>query len=314
MALEAAARRMPSGGVPWPAGLGGADMNAEPKASGLSLTVADGVATVTIAYPPFNLVGGPLFVDLAALLDRFVADDSIRVVVLQSGIPGVFCLHGDVLLVESLVEQLQHGGADALLARSAPAHALLDRLAGLPQITIAKIAGLCRGGGLEFALACDMRFAAEGITRIGQPETALGIIPGGGGLTRLPRLIGAARALEVIVGTADLSAADAERLGLINRAVAPEGLDAHVGALARHIADLPAYAVAAAKRAVQAAVGPLDYGPEVEAFATTMGHADTPRLLRGMLAAGMQRSLEDELDFDALTAEGRRLARLGERG
>jgi enoyl-CoA hydratase/carnithine racemase len=136
-------------------------------------------------------------------------------------------------------------------------------------------------------------------------------VPGAGGTTRLPRLLGTARALEVLVGSADLSAEAAERLGLINRALAPDALDVYVDALARHIADQPAYALAAVKRAVYAAA-PLDYEPEMAATAATMGHPDTPAILRGMLAAGMQRSLDDEWDLDAVTAEGRRIARSGQ--
>jgi enoyl-CoA hydratase/carnithine racemase len=278
---------------------------------GLSLSVADSVATLILNYPPFNLVGGPMLADLAALQQRIAADAEIRVIVIESAIPGVFCLHGDATRVGDLVDLLQAGaGVEAVRKRVTPLHEITGRFAAMPQIVIAKIAGLCRGGGQELALACDMRFAATGVTRMGQPEVGMGIIPGGGGTTRLPRMIGAARALEVIVGGADLTAEDAERLGIINRALPPDELDAHVDRLARHIADQPAYAVAAAKQAVYANLPPLDFEPEIQASAVTMGHPDTPGIVAGVLAAGMQRSLEDEWNIDALTAEGRRLARL----
>lgn len=280
------------------------------QGSGLTLHAADGVATLTIDYPPFNLVSGPLIGDLARAQARIEGDASIGVVILQSAIPGVFCLHGDVAGVGSMVSFMQQGGGlDAAMPRMAPLHAILGRFATMPQIVIAKIAGLCRGGGQEIALACDLRFAASGITRMGQPEVAMGIIPGAGGATRLPHLIGKARALEVLVGSADLSAEDAERLGIVNRALPADQLDAYVDCLARHIADQPRYAVAAAKRVVQAACPPLDFVPEMEGSAMAMGHPDTPAYIEGMLAAGMQRSLADEWDIDALTAEGRRLAR-----
>jgi enoyl-CoA hydratase/carnithine racemase len=277
---------------------------------GLSLEVRDGVGVLTLRYAPFNLVGGPLLADLARMQERIVGDAAVRVVVLQSGIPGVFCLHGDALRVGDLVDLLQGGaGLEAVQARMGPLHRIMGRFATMPQVVIAKIAGLCRGGGQELALACDMRFAATGVTRMGQPEVGMGIVPGGGGTTRLTRMIGRARALEVMVGSADLSAEDAERLGIINRALPPDELDAYVDRLARHVADQPAYAVAAVKRAVNAIIAPLDFGPEMEASAQVMAHPDTPGYVEGVLAAGMQRSLLDEWEMDALTAEGRRLAR-----
>jgi enoyl-CoA hydratase/carnithine racemase len=282
----------------------------EPKGTGLTLHVDKGVATLAIDYPPFNLVSGPLIGDLARMQERIAGDESIGVVILQSALPGVFCLHGDVTGVGSMVRFMQQGGGlAAAKPRMAPLHGILGRFATMPQIVIAKIAGLCRGGGQEIALACDMRFAAKGVTRMGQPEVAMGIIPGAGGATRLPHLIGKARALEVLVGSADLSAEDAERLGIINRALPADELDTYVDNLARHIADQPRYAVAAVKRVVQAAFPPLDFDPEIEGSATAMGHADTPLYVEGMLAAGMQRSLEHEWNIDAVTAEGRRLAR-----
>lgn len=276
---------------------------------GLRLGVADGVATLTMSYPPFNLVSGPLLGDLSRMQARLADDAAIRVVILQSGLPGVFSLHGDATRVADLAALLQQGaGVDVVRARVTPVYEILDRFSRMPQIVIAKIAGLCRGGGQELALACDMRFAATGVTRMGQPEVAMEIIPGGGGSTRLPRMIGKARALEVLVGSADLSAEDAERLGIVNRALPPAELDAYVERLARMIADKPAYAIAAAKRVVQAAAPPLDYGPEIEGTAATMGHPETPKLVQAVLDAGMQRSLEDEWDMDALAAEGLRRA------
>ena len=200
-------------------------------------------------------------------------------------------------------------GVEAVRARVDPLHAIMRRIAALPQITIAQIAGQCRGGGLELALAFDMRFAATDITRFGQPEVAMWIIPGAGGTTRLTRLLGRAGALEVLVGSADLSSEDAERLGLINRALPPDQLEVHVERLARWIADLPAYAVTAAKQTVNALSSPLDFGPEIEGSACAMSRPDAGKYVAGVLAAGLQQSLDAEWDMDVLTAAGRRLAR-----
>ena len=130
-------------------------------------------------------------------------------------------------------------------------HQLLERFRRLPQVTIAQIEGYARGGGSELALACDMRFAARGRAVFGQPEIALGILPGAGGTARLARLVGRARASEIILGGDDFSAEEAERYGWINRALPPDELPDFVARLARRIASFPALALQEAKRAIQ---------------------------------------------------------------
>ena len=120
----------------------------------------------------------------------------------------------------------------------------------MPKATIAKIEGRCRGGGSELALACDMRFAAIGKAILSQPEVGLGIIPGGGGSTRLPRLVGRARGLEIILGCADFDAELAERYGYINRALPASEIGAFVDNLANQIASFPAETIAIAKEVV----------------------------------------------------------------
>ena len=125
----------------------------------------------------------------------------------------------------------------------------------MPKATIAVIEGIARGGGSELAMAFDMRFAALGKARLAQPEVAIGIIPGGGGTQRLPRLVGRARALEVVLGCDDIDAATAEAWGYVNRALPADELRPFVDKLAARIASFPLEVIAAAKRAVDAAVG-----------------------------------------------------------
>jgi enoyl-CoA hydratase/carnithine racemase len=120
----------------------------------------------------------------------------------------------------------------------------------MPKVTIAKIEGICRGGGSELVLSMDMRFAALGKAVLSQPEVAVGIIPGGSGTQRLPRLVGRGRALEVILGCEDFPADLAERYGYVNRALPPEELTPFVEQLAHRIASFPAEAIARAKAAV----------------------------------------------------------------
>ena len=129
-------------------------------------------------------------------------------------------------------------------------HQMCERVRTMPKATIAKIAGRVGGGGSEFAASCDMRFGAIGVTKVNQMEVGLGILPGGTGTQRLPRLVGRGRALEIILGSDDLDAVTAERWGYLNRALQPMELDTFVDNLALRIASFPPEAVAHAKRSV----------------------------------------------------------------
>ncbi|GAG99719.1 unnamed protein product, partial [marine sediment metagenome] len=129
-------------------------------------------------------------------------------------------------------------------------HQLQEVYRTMPKISIAKIEGRVRGGGSEFVLSLDMRFGAIGKAILSQLEIPLGIIPGGGGTQRLPRLIGRSRAMEVVLSGSDYPAELAERYGYINRALPPEEITPFVEELAYRIASYPAETIAAAKKAV----------------------------------------------------------------
>src|SRR5262249_43531555 len=135
----------------------------------------------------------------------------------------------------------------------------------MPVPTIAQIEGVCRGGGSELALSMDMRFAAIGRTVLGQPEVAVGILPGGSGTQRLPRLVGRARAMEIVLGAADFAAELAARYGYVNRALPPAQIGPFVDELAARIASFPRDAVARAKAAVLAAEVDVHAGLALEA-------------------------------------------------
>jgi len=121
----------------------------------------------------------------------------------------------------------------------------------MPKVSIAKIEGICRGGGSEFVLALDMRFGVIGKTILAQPEVAVGIIPGGGGTQRIPRLMGQARAMEVILSGMNISAELAEKYGYLNRAFLPDEITDYVETLAYTIASHPAETLALAKKSIQ---------------------------------------------------------------
>jgi enoyl-CoA hydratase/carnithine racemase len=133
-------------------------------------------------------------------------------------------------------------------------HAIVDRFRTMPKATIAVLEGIARGGGSELALSLDMRFAALGRAVLSQPEVGVGIIPGGSGTQRLPRLVGRARALEIVLGCDDIDAATAERWGYVNRALPAAELRPFVDALAARIASFPPGAIARAKTAVDGAL------------------------------------------------------------
>jgi enoyl-CoA hydratase/carnithine racemase len=180
--------------------------------------------------------------------------------------------------------------------------AMVDRFRTMSKVTIAVIEGRTRGGGSELVLSMDLRFAARGRARLAQPEVAVGIIPGGGGTQRLPRLVGRSRALEIVLGCDDIDAETAERWGYVNRSL-PEGeLRPFVDALARRIASFPAAAIAHAKAAVSAAEPDPLPGLLEEAgrFNQTLTLDETRQRLKRFLEVGGQtREFELEPDLEA---------------
>ena len=212
----------------------------------IRVEIRDGVAWATVDLPPMNLLGAELMGALYQLVERMEKDENTRVLVLRSADPDFFIAHGDVETITTV-------GTDPVPeATELPfTHQILERLRKLPQITIAQVEGYARGGGSEVCLACDMRFAARGKAVFGQPEVPLGILPGAGGTARLTRMLGRARASEIILGGDDFSADEAERYGWINRALPPEELQGFVERLARRIASYPAYTLLEAKQLIQ---------------------------------------------------------------
>ena len=229
----------------------------------IHVDVDGGVAVATIDAPPMNVMTIPLYFELAQLAGEVEADDSVRVLVLRSADPDFFIAHFDV----EAILQFPTDQPPAREATPNPFHEMCERLRTMPKATIAEIGGRVGGGGSELASSCDMRFGALGRTVVNQMEVPLGILPGGTGTQRLPRLLGRGRALEVILGGIDLDAETAERWCYLNRALPPAELTAFVDALARRIAAFPPGAVARAKRAVlNAEELPLHEGLAEEAF------------------------------------------------
>jgi enoyl-CoA hydratase/carnithine racemase len=180
-----------------------------------------------------------------------VAEDaSVAVVIVDSADADFFIAHADVSLILQLPRE-ERATANSELGFF---HAMCDRFRTMPKATIAVIEGRVRGGGSEFVSSFDMRFASHERARFGQPEVPLGIIPGGGGTQRLPRLVGRARALEIILGGGDVDGPLAEAWGWVNRTLPDAELRAFVDALAARIASFPPGAIAAAKTSVNNAL------------------------------------------------------------
>jgi enoyl-CoA hydratase/carnithine racemase len=260
----------------------------------MKIRIEDGVATVTIDHPPINLFDLALIQEMDRVGRELEADGRVRVVVFESANPEFFIAHADVALIQTLPRTVPPKSDRLSLF-----HAIVDRFRTMPKATIGKIEGRARGGGSEFLLSLDMRFAALGRAVLAQPEVALGIIPGGSGTQRLPRLVGRARALEIILGCDDLPAEVAERWGYVNRALPPAELGPFVDRLARRIASFPAEAIALAKASVNAAELPTVEGllEEGHNFNRSLAtDAASARMARFLEMGGQTREVELSLD------------------
>ncbi len=253
--------------------------------TGLRVRIDRGVAFVTLDHPPINLLDLPLIQELDRVGRQLETDGDVRAVVLQSANPDFFIAHADVTLIQQLPKDVPPKATTLGFF-----HQMVERFRTMPKATIGKIEGRARGGGSELLLSLDMRFGALGRAILGQPEVAVGIIPGGSGTQRLPRLIGRGRALEVILGAQDFPAELAERYGYINRALPPADLTPFVESLAYRIASFPATAIALAKAAVNAAELPTVDGliEEAHYFNQSLATPEAQERMAAFMARGGQ--------------------------
>lgn len=228
----------------------------------LDVAVNGRVATVTINNPPINIITPALYQELASLVAELQNDDDLTVVVFKSADADFFIAHYDV---SNILEFPTDGEAERSLELN-DFHIMCERVRTMNKVTIAQIEGRVGGGGSEFAASMDMRFGVVGKTVVNQMEVPLGILPGGTGTQRLPRLVGRGRAMEIVLGADDLDAETAERWGYLNRIYAAGDIDAKVTALAERIASFPVEAVRLAKASVTASELPLQQGLQEEAY------------------------------------------------
>jgi len=237
-----------------------------------------------IAAPPMNLLGTELVRDLVSLIQRAESDDACQVIVFASADPDYFIAHVDVTRISEYREQAARLTGEPSIA------ILFRRLSESRLVTIAQVEGRVRGAGSEFVLACDMRFAARESAIFSQPEEGFGLIPGAGGIQHLTRLMGRARALEVMLSADDYNAELAERYGWINRALPADSLGEFVRSLAHRIGGFPAVGRAALKDRVNAiTLAPADdFRRDSDLFLECARHPETQRRIRVAMTRGFQ--------------------------
>jgi enoyl-CoA hydratase/carnithine racemase len=242
------------------------------------------VLFANIAAPPMNLLGPELVRDLVTLIQEAEADDTAQVLVFASADPDYFISHVDL-------NRIAEYRAEAAKLTGEASIALLFRyLSASPLVTIAQIEGRVRAAGSEFVLACDMRFAARETAIFCQFEPAFGLLPGGGAAQHLTRLMGRARALEVMLSAQDYDAELAERYGWINRALPADELREFVRALAHRIAGFPATGHTTVKERVNAiALAPAeDFRRDSDLFGQVVRTPEAQRRIQGAMERGLQ--------------------------
>ena len=235
----------------------------------IQLEIADSVATLTLNRPPMNPLNRQVFRELLQAVEELEALPEVKAVIITGAGERAFAAGADITEMVNLTPVDVYSFSQA--SRQAFA-----RLESLSKPVIAAVNGLALGGGTELTLACDFRLAAD-TAKFGQPEINLGIIPGAGGTQRLPRLIGVAKAKELILLGDMIDAATAEKLGLVNKVVPAGSLMEEARALAAKLAAKPAVAMKMAKEAINTGID-LDIHSaltfEVQSFITAFASAD----------------------------------------
>jgi enoyl-CoA hydratase/carnithine racemase len=244
---------------------------------------SDAYWRVTLDLPPLNIFGPAHIPQLEAIVSQLETDDRAKVVVFDSAVEGFFLTHYDFLAKPEESAKFPPGrtGLQALPD-------MLARLSRASVVSIASIRGRATGVGSELALASDMRFASREKAILSQWEVGAGLVPGGGPMARLPRLIGRGRALEVLLGADDVNGDLAELYGYVNRSLPDNQLDAFVDALAERISSFDKKAIAETKRLVDLNSLPSDaeIRPEWDAFTTSLARPAAQERLRALFERG----------------------------
>jgi enoyl-CoA hydratase/carnithine racemase len=251
---------------------------------------------VTIDHPPLNIFGPDTIPQLNEIITALETDEHVRVVVFDSAVEGFFLTHYDFLAKLEDTTSLPPGPTGLH-----PLPDMLVRLSRAPVVSIASIRGRATGVGSELALACDMRFASREKAILSHFEVGAGVVPGGGPMARLPRLMGRGRALEVLLGADDIPGDLAQLYGYVNRSLPDADLDAFVESLATRIASFDKRAIRETKRFADVASLPPDFeiAPEWDVcFASIMRPAAQERIKK-LMERGFHKpgDVEDRLGY-----------------
>src|SRR3954447_16611136 len=251
---------------------------------------------VTFDHPPLNIFGPESIPQLNAIITALESDEQVKVVVFDSAVEGFFLTHYDFLAPLEDSTSIPPGptGLQALPD-------ILVRLSRAPVVSISSIRGRATGVGSELALANDMRFASREKAILSQWEVGAGLVPGGGPMARLPRLMARGRALEFLLGTDDTHGDLAERYGYVNRSLPDAELDGFGEALAMRIASFDKEAIAETRRLAGGASLPadLEIRPEWDAFLASLGRPASQSRIKALMARGFHRAgdVENRLGF-----------------
>lgn len=241
---------------------------------------------VTFDNPPLNLMGPEFLVEFREVMTAIESDEQLKVVVFDSAIEGFFLNHSDFTVNLEELTSLPQGptGLEAWPD-------ILVRITRAPVVSIAKIRGRATGNGSELSLACDMTFVSREKAILSQWEVGVGLVAGGGPMTRLPRLMGRARALEVLLGSDDIRGELAEAYGYVNRSLPDFELDAFVDSLAMRISSFDKWAISNTKRLVNAASLPPDVEMAAgwDACMTSVGRPASQARIKALMDLGFHK-------------------------
>jgi enoyl-CoA hydratase/carnithine racemase len=251
---------------------------------------------VTLDHPPLNVFGPETIPQLNEIITALEADKDVKVVVFDSAVEGFFLTHYDFLARPEDTTRLPPGPIGL-----GPLNDMLVRLSRAPVVSIASIRGRATGVGSELALACDMRFASREKAILSHFEVGAGVVPGGGPMARLPRLMGRGRALEVLLGADDIPGDLAERYGYVNRSFPDSELDAFVESLANRIASFDKQAISETKRFADVASLPPDFeiAPEWDVCLASIMRPAAQNRIRMLMERGFHQpgDVEDRLGY-----------------
>jgi enoyl-CoA hydratase/carnithine racemase len=251
---------------------------------------------VTFDHPPLNIFGPETIPQLNEIITALETDTHVKVVVFDSAVEGFFLTHYDFLARLEDSTRLPPGPTGLQ-----PLPDMLVRLSRAPVVSIASIRGRATGVGSELALACDMRFASREKAILSQWEVGAGLVPGGGPMARLPRLMGRGRALEVLLGADDIPGDLAELYGYVNRSLPDSDLDAFVESLATRIASFDKQAISETKRFADVASLPPDFeiAPEWDVCLASIARPAAQKRIRMLMEQGFHQpgDVENRLGY-----------------